>query len=105
VVDMIGDADQQIYIDHNSDAQLSARIWSLAAGLGYGEQFVPIPKYAMLDDHTPFAQRGIAAVDVIDFDYPYWHTVADTADKVSPESLERVGRTMERLLEGAAVDS
>jgi hypothetical protein len=32
---------------------------------------------------------------MIDFDYPYWHTLADTADKVSPTSLERVGRTLE----------
>ena len=53
----------------------------------------------MTDDHTPFLRRGIAAVDVIDFDYPYWHTTADTADKVSPDSLEHVGRVMQALLE------
>ena len=53
----------------------------------------------MLDDHIPFVQLGIPAVDIIDFDYPYWHTVEDTADKVSPDSLERVGRTLEEWLE------
>jgi glutaminyl-peptide cyclotransferase len=53
----------------------------------------------MFDDHTPFAQQGIPAVDIIDFDYPYWHTTADTADKLSPDSLERVGRTLQVLLE------
>lgn len=37
---------------------------------------------------------------VIDFDYPYWHTIEDTCDKVSPESLERVGRVLEEWLEG-----
>ena len=100
VVDMIGDADQQMYLDFNSDAELAGRIWSLAASLGYGEHFIPVPRYSMLDDHTPFAQLGIPAVDVIDFDYPYWHTTADTADKVSAASLERVGRTVEVLLEG-----
>ena len=52
----------------------------------------------MLDDHTPFLQNGIPAVDLIDFDYPYWHTTQDTADKVAPDSLERVGR----VLAGAA---
>ena len=99
VVDMIGDADQQIYLDMNSDPALSARIWALAGRLGYAQYFIPVPKHAMLDDHTPFAQKGITAVDIIDFDYPYWHTLSDTADKVSPQSRARVGETVEALLE------
>ena len=53
----------------------------------------------MIDDHVPFAQRGIPAVDLIDFDYPAWHTTGDTADKVSPLSLERIGRTIKTWLE------
>jgi Zn-dependent M28 family amino/carboxypeptidase len=53
----------------------------------------------LIDDHLPFAQAGIPAVDIIDFDYPYWHTVDDTADKASPESLMRVGRMLEVWLE------
>jgi Zn-dependent M28 family amino/carboxypeptidase len=48
----------------------------------------------MLDDHTPFVEAGIPAVDIIDFDYPYWHTTADTADKVSADSLQIVGDTL-----------
>jgi len=99
LVDMIGDADQQIYFDRNSDAALSARVWAVAAQLGYGDYFIPLPKYTMLDDHVPFRDRGIPAIDIIDFDYPYWHTTEDTADKVSAESLERVGRTLEAFLE------
>jgi Zn-dependent M28 family amino/carboxypeptidase len=99
VVDMIGDADQQIYYDQNSDTDWSRRIWSTAGELGYGQYFIPKAKYAMFDDHTPFAQQGIPAVDIIDFDYPYWHTTADTADKLSPDSLERVGRTLQIVLE------
>jgi len=99
LVDMVGDADQQIYVDRNSDAALSARVWAVAAQLGYGDYFIPLPKYTMLDDHVPFRDRGIPAIDIIDFDYPYWHTTADTADKVSTESLERVGRTVEAFLE------
>jgi hypothetical protein len=54
----------------------------------------------MSDDHTPFLQRGIPAVDIIDFDYPYWHTTQDMPDKVSAASLERVGRVLEVWLEG-----
>ena len=45
----------------------------------------------MLDDHTPFLSKGLKAIDIIDFDYPYWHTLEDTADKVSPLSLGVVG--------------
>jgi Zn-dependent M28 family amino/carboxypeptidase len=99
LVDMIGDADQQIYYDRNSDPELSARVWGVAAELGYGSHFLPVAHYTMLDDHIPFRERGIPAIDIIDFDYPYWHTTADTADKVSAESLERVGRTLEAFLE------
>ena len=99
LVDMIGDADQQIYLDRNSDAQLSAQIWSTAAGLGYVQYFIPSPKYAMTDDHIPFINAGIPAVDIIDFDYPAWHTTQDTANKVSAGSLEHVGRTLEAYLE------
>jgi glutaminyl-peptide cyclotransferase len=99
LVDMIGDADQQIYLERNSNFELSAVIWAKAAELGYGEYFIPLPRYSMVDDHIPFANRGIPSVLIIDFDYPYWHTVADTADKVSPLSLERVGRTLVAFLE------
>jgi Zn-dependent M28 family amino/carboxypeptidase len=48
----------------------------------------------MTDDHTPFLEAGIRAVDIIDFDYPYWHTLQDTPDKVSAESLQAVGETV-----------
>lgn len=99
VLDMIGDADQQLYYEFNSTAELSTEIWAVAAELGYGANFIPEFKYTIIDDHIPFLERSIPAVDIIDFDYPYWHTVEDTADKVSPESLERVGRTLQVWLE------
>lgn len=99
LVDMIGDADQQLYYEGFSDAALRAELWQIAADLGYDTVFVPQVRHSMLDDHRPFLARGIPAVDIIDFDYPYWHTVEDTADKAAPESLERVGRTLESWLE------
>jgi len=99
VVDMIGDAQQDIYYEQNSDKALQEQLWQSAAQLGYGQQFIPQYKWSMSDDHTPFLQKGIRAADLIDFDYPYWHTTQDTADKVSAESLERVGRVLERWVE------
>jgi len=99
VVDMVGDADQQLYYERNSTDELSEEIWAVAAELGYEDYFIPEFKHTIIDDHLPFLERLIPAVDIIDFDYPYWHTVEDTVDKVAPESLERVGRTLEVWLE------
>ena len=78
IVDMIGDADLNIYKERTSDQQLVDEIWSVASELGYKDTFIPEPKYSILDDHTPFLQAGISAMDIIDFDYPYWHTTGDT---------------------------
>lgn len=100
IIDMIGDADLNISMERNSDQGLTREIWNQAAQAGFGSQFIPQIKYDMLDDHTPFLQKGIRAVDIIDFDYPYWHTSADTADKLSAKSLEAVGETLRRWLLG-----
>jgi Zn-dependent M28 family amino/carboxypeptidase len=94
ILDMVGDADLNIYIERASDPGRVAAIWASASALGYSQEFLPLPKYQMIDDHLPFVKRGIPSVLIIDFDYPYWHTTADTADKVSPESLQIVGRTL-----------
>lgn len=93
VLDMIGDADLNIFMEGTSTVSLSSSIWAQAASLGY-RQFIPTVKYSMEDDQTPFLKAGIPAVDVIDFDYPYWHTCEDTTDKVSAQSLSVVGNTM-----------
>jgi len=94
---MIGDADLKIYYERNSDLALMSEIWGIADEMGFNA-FIPIPKYSMLDDHTPFLRLGIPAIDIIDFDYPYWHTTDDTLDKVSAESLAQVGQTLEAWL-------
>ncbi|MFN8481740.1 MAG: M28 family peptidase [Anaerolineae bacterium] len=98
LVDMVGDSDQQIYLERTSDQPLLKRIFDVAQGLGYSQWFIPQPKHALLDDHTPFLQRRIPAVDIIDFDYPYHHTVADDCTKIAADSMERVGRTLEQFM-------
>jgi glutaminyl-peptide cyclotransferase len=94
IVDMIGDSDLNIYKERNSDPVITDEIWEVAADLGYEDRFIPEYKYSILDDHTPFLEAGLPAIDIIDFDYPYYHTIEDTPDKVSAESLEAVGRTL-----------
>jgi hypothetical protein len=98
IVDMVGDKDLQLFYERNSDPVLRQSIWEVAAALGF-EEFKAEEKYSILDDHTPFLQAGIPAVDIIDFDYPYFHTTQDLPDKVSAESLAIVGRTLEVWLE------
>ena len=53
---------------------------------------------AVIDDHLNLLKAGIPAVDIIDFNYPYWHTLEDTPDKCSPESLGAIGRLLASLI-------
>jgi glutaminyl-peptide cyclotransferase len=98
IVDMVGDKDLNIYMEKNSDPELSQEIWEVAHDLGYSQYFIPYTKYRILDDHIPFKDVGVEVVDIIDFDYKYWHTIEDTTDKVSPQSLEIVGNTLIKWL-------
>jgi hypothetical protein len=94
VLDMVGDANLNIYFERNSDKTVRDEIWHAAAQAGHQDVFIAEEKYSMLDDHTPFLQAGIPAVDIIDFDYPYWHTTQDTPDKIAAASLQAVGETL-----------
>lgn len=60
--------------------------------------FVREPGQSVMDDHFPFLEKGIPVVDIIDFDYKYWHTMEDTPDKCSPFSMGEVGRTVLEVL-------
>lgn len=100
IVDMIGDADLNIYKEKNSNVELTDKIWTIALSLEYDTVFIPEYKYSMIDDHTPFLRAGIPAIDIIDFDYPYWHTLQDTPDKVSAASLQAVGETLQVWIMG-----
>lgn len=94
IIDMVGDADLNLYYEQNSNQDLSQQIWSIGSSLGFGDYFFPEEKYSILDDHTPFLEKGIPAIDIIDFDYPYYHTTLDTPDKTSAASLYVVGMTL-----------
>lgn len=96
VIDMIGDSDLDIYREVFSDRyvkNVNDLVWSTAARLGI-PAFIDSLKYEVIDDHLPLISGGIPTIDVIDFDYPYWHTHADTPDKCSPASLAAVGRVL-----------
>jgi glutaminyl-peptide cyclotransferase len=104
IVDMVGDHDLNLPYERSSDPDLVASIWATGQELGF-EQFIYEPGPSLIDDHIPFIQKGIPAIDIIDFTYPQWHTTADQMDKVSAESLGVVGKTLERwLIEFASED-
>jgi glutaminyl-peptide cyclotransferase len=94
VLDMVGDKEPSFFYEVNSNTELSESIWKIAKNLGYNEVFIPEDKYSILDDHIPFIELGIPAIDIIDFDYPYLHTTEDTIDKVSKKSLNIIGTTL-----------
>jgi hypothetical protein len=97
IVDMVGDRDLRLPREGNSNPTLVDAIWSAAQAAGL-TAFVDEVGPSILDDHTPFLERGWPAVDIIDFTYPYWHTTEDTLDKLSAESLEQVGRAIQLWL-------
>ena len=79
---------------HLDSRRASADMQTQVKTLGYSNEFINKYNYQMIDDHLPFLEVGIPAVDIIDFDYPYWHTIQDTPDKISTQSLQTVGQTL-----------
>ncbi len=100
VIDMIGDCELSIPIEPNSWAACPLevdRVWSVAERVE-ARDFVRRGGTALYDDHIPLIRAGIPSVLVIDFDYPHWHTLADTPDKCCPASLAEVGRVLVGLI-------
>ncbi len=88
--DMIGDRDLTITLPPDSPPKLAEGIFAAADALRVRNHFTYFHD-DMIDDHSPLNAAGIPAIDLIDFDYPPWHTGADTMDKLSAESLQTVG--------------
>jgi hypothetical protein len=89
LVDMIGDRDLRIKRELNSTPWLTDLIWS-AARKRNQPAFHP-DVIQIEDDHLPFIEAGIPAVDLIDFEFPAWHAPGDTLDAVGAGSLQIVG--------------
>jgi hypothetical protein len=100
VLDMVGDAQQEIFREGYSEQYqkpLNDMVWSVAKQLGI-TTFHDTVRHSIIDDHLPLNVGGVPAIDIIDFDYPYWHTEHDTPDKCSPQSLANVGRVIEHIV-------
>lgn len=104
IVDMIGDKNLTVTIPRNVTPQLMELALTAADEEGVRSHFM-LARGNILDDHVPFGENGIPAIVLIDFLFgsapglnDYWHTDEDTMDKLSPNSLEVVGRVVIRMI-------
>lgn len=99
LLDMVGDDDLKIDGELNSDQELLSEFFALGQCLGYADFFPQNPVYRRItDDHVPFKTLGIPSIDIIDLDYPEWHTTKDDLDHVSKQSIGGIGRVAEGFL-------
>lgn len=96
LADMVGDESLRLPRESSSTRSLQNTIWNIANQLGYNETFLENYGASITDDHRPFLNAGIPAVDLIHYPFPwYWHTLEDTPDKCSSTSLQIVGDVLE----------
>lgn len=108
LLDMVGDKNFKLTIPSNSDEELIRKTQELGKQLKLSQYITVLDSPGFVDDHVPFLQAGIPAIDLIDFEYgpktpdssggEYWHTDKDTIDKLSAESLEICGTLFKHLL-------
>ena len=107
IVDMVGDAQLSIPMErysYRSNSSLMKKLWRMGEERGYSQYKYHLGQF-IYDDHVPFIEADIKAIDLIDFHYPnrhvnYWHTHQDTPDKCSPESLKAVGHVLYDYITG-----
>jgi len=100
LLDMVGDKELDLPIEQFSlraAPELTQRVWQTAKDLGL-DAFHPQLGPAIMDDHVSLIEAGVPCIDIIDFDYPYWHTTEDTPDKCSAESLGTLGKLILALI-------
>ena len=106
LLDMIGDRDLTVTLPPNGTPALTSLVLTAAEQAGVREKFRLSPG-VIFDDHQAFLNAGMPAVDLIDFQFgsapglnDYWHTAADTLDKISAESLQTIGKVVLQMLSG-----
>ena len=106
LLDIVGDANLRLPKETSSTDSLQNAVWSVADEMGLGHIFLDSYSSSIIDDHRPFLDAGIPALDIIQVPFPwYWHTLEDTPDKCSSDSLEYVGRVLEVFISGATPSS
>ena len=112
LLDMVGDKDLHFSIPQNSSRFLTKEVLEAAHATGHRSYFSIADKLAITDDHVPFLEIGIPAIDLIDFRFgsapglnDYWHTEADNLDHISADSLQIIGETTLQLIQQLAINT
>jgi hypothetical protein len=98
LLDFVADRHLRIPREGSSDRELWRRLRAAARAVGVGRHFPPETQGTVEDDHLPFLQEGVPAIDLIDFDFPCWHRRCDDLSSVSEQSLDASGEAVRRLL-------
>jgi glutaminyl-peptide cyclotransferase len=98
LLDFVGDRRLRTPREGSSDPGLWKRLRAAAVRIGAGAHFPDETTGSILDDHTPFLEQGVPAIDLIDFDFPCWHRRCDDLWAVSERSLDVTGETVLELL-------
>jgi glutaminyl-peptide cyclotransferase len=98
LLDFVADKDLSLPREGSSNIGLWSRVRSAARRAGVGRYFPASSDVTIEDDHTPFLQRGVPAIDLIDWDFPCWHKSCDDLSAVSEKSLDASGEAVAGLL-------
>jgi hypothetical protein len=99
LLDYVGDRDLRLVREGSSDRRLWSRLRAAARAVGVGAVFPAGTGARIFDDHSPFLDADVPAIDLIDWPYRYTHTLQDTVDKTSARSLDAVGEAVLRLVQ------
>lgn len=101
-LDLVGGAEASFSVAPDADPALHAQLWDLASQLGYTAWFKAEPGASLELGQTALSNLGMPSAVIADTNYPFWRTLQDTPDKLSAESLGRVGQVLQAFLERAA---
>ena len=98
LLDFVADKDLRIPREEGSDRKLWQRLRAAARRVGAQAAFPTVKRSEITDDHTPFAEDGVPAIDLIDFEFDCWHRRCDDMSAVSQRSLDVSGEAVLELL-------
>ena len=101
LVDLVADRSPVFPVEAQSEhyaPEVVDLVYRTAREIGMGAYFPETVGQSIDDDHIPLNQAGIRTIDIIDLDFPQWHTTADTFENTSPEGLEAVGEVLTQLI-------
>ena len=104
LLDYVANQGLRLPMEGNSDPGIWSRLRDAAGRAGVSEYFPEGAGAPVIDDHFPFLEQGVPAIDLIDFTYAYADTAQDTPDKLDPEALDAVGEAVAELILDLADD-